>query len=276
MVMISSPTNPTIKRLALLHERRGRLQQGLFLVEGVRSVEEALDAHGSPATVLVAPETLRATARGRALYERLLHERGIPAPLEVTPGVLNRVSDTETSAGVVMALPRVPAPDLALLPRDRQLALVLDGVADPGNAGTILRTAAAVGVDAVVALAGCTDLYAPKVVRAAMGAHFRLPLAVDVAPATLVAWLSARGVGLLADAHADATVYDVDLRGPAVLVVGGEAHGALHAEELPDVRPVSIPMPGATESLNVAIATAVILFEAARQRRYASGSGRAR
>ena len=67
MVMISSPTNPTIKRLALLHERRGRLQQGLFLVEGVRSVEEALDAHGSPATVLVAPETLRATARGRAL-----------------------------------------------------------------------------------------------------------------------------------------------------------------------------------------------------------------
>jgi len=169
----------------------------------------------------------------------------------------------------------MPVPDLALLPRDRRLALVLDGVADPGNAGTILRTAAAVGVDAVVALAGCTDLYAPKVVRAAMGAHFRLPLMVDVTPAALAAWLPARGVALLADAHAGATIYDVDLRGPTVLVVGGEAHGALHAEELPSVRQVSIPMPGATESLNVAVATAVILFEVARQRGYASGSDRA-
>jgi len=273
--MISSPTNPTIKRLTLLHERRGRLQQGLFLVEGVRSVEEALDAHGHPATVLVAPETLRATARGRALYERLLRQQDIPALLEVTPGVLSRVSGAETPAGVVLALPRMPVPDLALLPRDRRLALVLDGVADPGNAGTILRTAAAVGVDAVVALAGCTDLYAPKVVRAAMGAHFRLPLAVDVTPETLAAWLPARGAALLADAHAGATIYDVDLRGPTVLVVGGEAHGALHAEELPSVRQVSIPMPGATESLNVAVATAVILFEVARQRGYASGSDRA-
>ena len=273
--MISSPTNPTIKRLTLLHERRGRLQQGLFLVEGVRSVEEALDAHGQPATVLVAPETLRATARGHALYERLLRQQDIPALLEVTPGVLSRVSGAETPAGVVLALPRMPVPDLALLPRDRRLALVLDGVADPGNAGTILRTAAAVGVDAVVALAGCTDLYAPKVVRAAMGAHFRLPLMVDVTPAALAAWLPARGVALLADAHAGATIYDVDLRGPTVLVVGGEAHGALHAEELPSVRQVSIPMPGATESLNVAVATAVILFEVARQRGYASGSDRA-
>lgn len=265
--MISSTANPTIKRLALLRERRGRLEQGLFLVEGVRAVEEALGALLGPEIVLVAPESLRATARGRALRERLLHGSAAQVTLEVTPAVLRRVADTETPAGVVAALPRKPIGDLALLPRDKGLALVLDGVADPGNAGTILRTAAAAGVDGVIALPGCADLYAPKVVRAAMGAHVRLPLAVDVEPAALAPWLRARGDTLLADAHAGDTVYDRDLRGPVVLVVGGEAHGALHAGELQGIQPVDIPMPGGAESLNVAVATSVILFEVLRQRR---------
>lgn len=265
--MISSPANPTVKRLALLHERRGRLHEGLFLVEGVRSVEEALDGGVTPDTILVAPDTLRATARGRAFHERLLHQRGLPPPLEVTAAVLRRVADTETPAGVIAALPRSPMRDPAALPRAHGLTLVLDGVADPGNAGTILRTAAAADVDAVIALAGCVDLYAPKVVRAAMGAHVRLPLAVDIDPAALGSWLPARSDVVLADARAEASVYDADLRGPLSLVVGGEAHGAVHTGAVPAVRKVAIPMPGAIESLNVAVATAIILFEALRQRR---------
>ncbi len=268
--MISSTANPTVKRLAQLRERRGRLQQNLFLVEGIRSVEESLDARLQPDVVVVAPDVLHATARGRALSERLRHERGLREPLEVTPAVLRQIADTETPSGVVVALACVPMRDLSLLPRERGLALVLDGVADPGNAGTILRTATATGVDGVIALAGCTDLYAPKVVRAAMGAHVRLPLAVDVEPEALAAWLPARGVALLADERAADTVYDVDLRGPLVLVVGGEAYGAPHAAGMPGVRPVAIPMPGGAESLNVAVAAAVILFEAVRQRRQTS------
>ena len=265
--MITSTTNPTIKRLALLRERRGRTQQGLFLVEGVRLVEEALDSGAVPAAILVAPEPLGSTARGRALRERLRHARGIPEPLEVTPTVLRHVSDTETPSGVAAALPLPAAPMLDGLPGESGLTLILDGVSDPGNAGTILRAAAAAGVDAVVALAGGADLSAPKVVRAGMGAHFRLALATDVAPTSLAPWLGARGQVLLADAHAAATIYDVDLRAPIALIVGGEAHGSVHAGALPGVQGVSIPMPGATESLNVAMATAVILFEAVRQRR---------
>ena len=119
----------------------------------------------------------------------------------------------------------------------------------------------------VVALAGCVDLYAPKVVRAGMGAHFRLALAVDVDARELPSWLASRGQALLADAQAQQSIYDVELRGPTVLIVGGEAHGAVRAEALPDLRRAAVPMPGATESLNVAVATAVILFEAVRQRR---------
>src|SRR5919202_1085272 len=266
-MLIASLSNPTVKRLRQLHERHGRVQQRLFLIEGVRLVEEALEGGIQPDTVLVAPPMRGPPARGRALLQRLRHQRDLPPLLEVTPAVLRHVADTETPSGVVAALPLGPAPTLAELPRQAGLALVLDGVQDPGHAGTILRTAAAAGVDAVVALAGCVDLYAPKVVRAGMGAHFRLALAVDVDARELPSWLASRGQALLADHQATQSIYDVDLRGPVVLIVGSEAHGAVRAEALPNVRRAAIPMPGGMESLNVAVAAAVILFEALRQRR---------
>ncbi len=268
--MISSTANPTIKRLVQLHERRGRLHQGLYLMEGVRLVEEAIDGGVRPAMVLVAPDLLRATARGRALYERLRHEpnaRAVPEPIQVSAAVLRHVADTETPVGVVAVLPRAPLTGLDALPAAAGLSLVLDGIGDPGNAGTILRSAAAAGVDGVVALSGCADLYAPKVVRAAMGAHLRVPLAVDVTLAELEVWLLVRGQTILADAHAPESIYDRDLRVPTVLIVGGEAHGATQTGALAGGHPVSIPMPGAAESLNAAVAAAVILFEAVRQRR---------
>src|ERR671922_1308757 len=95
-MLIASLSNPTVKRLRLLHERRGRAQQGLFLVEGVRLVEEALEGGVQPDTVLVAPAMLGATARGRTLLQRLRHQRDLPPPREVTPAVLRHVADTET------------------------------------------------------------------------------------------------------------------------------------------------------------------------------------
>src|SRR2546421_3091906 len=233
-MLIASLSNPTVKRLRLLHERRGAGQQGPFVIEGVRLVEEALEDGVLQDPVLVAPAMLGATTRGRALLQRLLHQRDLPPPGEVPPAVLRHVADTETPSGVVAALPLGPTHALAALPRRAGLALVLDGVQDPGNAGAILRTAAAVVVDAVVALAGCVDLYAPKVVRAGMGAHFRLALAADVDVTALPPWLASYGQALLADAQAPESIYDVDLRGPTVLIVGSEAHGAIRAEALPD------------------------------------------
>lgn len=265
--MISSLSNPTIKRLRLLHERRGRRQQRAYLVEGVRLVETALDRGVWPVVTLVAPETLQATVRGRALYDRLQIQHDLPAPLEVTPAVLRHVADTETPSGVVAALPLPPRHPLDDLPHAAGLALVLDGVQDPGNAGAILRSAAAAGLDAVVALSGCVDLFAPKVVRAGMGAHFQLALATDVEPDDAARWIATRGQALLAAAWATTSIYDADLRAPTVLIVGSEAHGAARTEALPALCHVAIPMPGGVESLNVASAAAVILFEAVRQRR---------
>src|ERR687886_1536160 len=141
-MLIASRSNPTVKRLRLLHERRGRAQQGLFLVEGVRLVEEALEGGVQPDTVLVAPAMLGATARGRALLQRLMHQRDLPPPLEVTPAVLRHVADTETPPGVVAALPLAPAHALADLPRQAGFALGLGGVQDPGNARPLPPTPA--------------------------------------------------------------------------------------------------------------------------------------
>ena len=267
-MIITSTANPTIKSLSRLHDRRGRLELGLYLVEGVRLVEEALATGVVPGNIVVAPDLLRATARGRALHDRLIHAGVAEYPvLEVSAVVLRQVAGTESPSGVAASLPRLPLTSLDALPGHAGLVLVLDGIGDPGNAGTILRTADAAGVDGVVALSGCTDLYAPKVVRAGMGAHLRLPLAVDVSPEQFASWAATRGTLVLADAHAAESLYDLDLRAPALLVVGGEAHGATATAALPTVRRASIPMPGAAESLNAGVAAAVMLFEAVRQRR---------
>jgi TrmH family RNA methyltransferase len=233
-------------------------------------IEDALDHGAAPPTVVVAPELLETTARGRALLQRLRHHPGLPSPLEVTPSVLRHLAATETPSGAVAALPLPPT--TTPLPRQADLAVVLDGVQDPGNAGTILRTASAVGVGVVIALAESVDLFAPKVVRAAMGAHQRLAIYQDVTPADLAPWLAGQGQALVADAHARDSIYEFDLRRPTTLVVGSEAHGPARAAAFGSLRPVAIPMPGGAESLNVAVATAIILFEAVRQRSTADSS----
>jgi TrmH family RNA methyltransferase len=242
------------------------LKQGLYLIEGVRLVEEALSAGVRPEIVVVSPDSLTATPRGRALHSRLLHDPVLPRPVEVTPALLHHVAATETPSGVVAALPLPPEANLDDLPSQRGLSLVLDGVQDPGNAGTILRTAWAAAVDAVIALDGCVDLYAPKVVRSAMGAHVRLALATGVSMPALVPWLAQRGQVLLADARAAESIYETDLGRPTVLIVGGETTGALGAASIPGLHRVAIPMPGHSESLNVAMAASIIVFEALRQR----------
>ena len=167
--------------------------------------------------------------------------------------------------------PRCLCPPTAIslaLPPGRGLAVVLGEVQDPGNAGSIIRTAAAAGADGLIATSGTVDLYAPKVVRAGMGAHLRLPLRVSQPWAALAPWLAARDQVVVADGRADRTLYEVDWRRDTVLVLGNEARGH-DADTLADVANalrVAIPMPGGSESLNVAAAAAVLLYEAVRQR----------
>jgi len=262
--MITSLSNPKVKHVRALHGRKARHRERQFIIEGVRLVEEALKAGTTPAFVLYS-ERLKETPRGRALLEDL--QRAGADVWAVSEAVLGAVATTVTPQGVVAVVPFVeltPGPDA-------DLHLVVDGIRDPGNLGTILRTAEAAGVDQVILAPRTVDVYSPKVVRAAMGAHLQVPIFVAYRWEQVSERLS-RVPAWLADAHASQAYDSMDWRGPVALIVSGEAHGpSLEARALARGA-IRIPMPGPAESLNAAVATGIILFEILRQRRTSPGS----
>jgi TrmH family RNA methyltransferase len=254
--MISSLSNPNVKYVRRLQtDRRFRAREQVFVAEGTRWLVE-----------------LAATATGlRQVYytEKWLAEADhadilaqVSAKKQpVRDNVMSVMSATETPPGALAVVDFISLD----IPSKASLLLILDGVSDPGNLGTILRTAGAAGVDAVLLSPGCVDLYNPKVVRGAMGSHLRLPTRrlswAEIARTCegIEIWLAA------ADARVPYTA--VEWRNPAALIVGNEAHGASEMARTLADNSISIPMQARTESLNVAVATAVILFEAVRQRR---------
>lgn len=250
--MITSLTNEKIKLAhALQTQVKARRGESRMALEGVRLIKDALAAGQRPDYVLFDPESL--TSR----------ELGVPDALciPVTPEVMRHISLTETPQGAVGIFPIFPPSAPKVLKR----VLILDGVADPGNMGTILRTAAAAGIDIVLLAPGSTDAYNPKALRAGMGAHFRIPV-MDASWAQIEQALSGLDVRL-ADMSGGPAYDRVDWAQPWALIIGSEAHGASdQAARLAGTR-IVIPMAARTESLNAAVACGVILFEAARQRR---------
>jgi TrmH family RNA methyltransferase len=248
----------TIRDLA---RRRGRERRGLALAEGVRLVEEALAAAVPVRGAAVSP-ALEGTPRGSALKSALA-SRGVPL-LEVTPAELDTLADTEQPQGIVAVVePRVWGLDDLPTPA-RAVVLVLDAVQDPGNVGTMLRTALALGAAGVVALKGTAELTNPKVLRGSMGAAFRLPAAPADADG-LLAWVGARGLELIVAAADGAPLERSRRRAtPIALVVGNEGAGVSPALTAAAARRVAIPLASTVESLNVAVAAGILLYEVTR------------
>jgi RNA methyltransferase, TrmH family len=256
--LITSTANSHIKYIRSLRaDGKQRRSERMFVLEGVRLVADAL-ANGATFTlVLYAPDQLARTADGAML---LLELEQLPHSYPASSHALAAAADTVTPQGVV-AVAAWPE-----LPTRPGLRLVLDSVQDPGNLGTLLRSAEAAGVGAVFCSQGCADAYNPKVVRAAMGAHFTLPLHINQSWDEIAAGLADAPLVYAAVAQASMPYYAADWRQPAGLVIGSEAHG-LSAEGMAlSTRQIGIPMQGRSESLNAAIAGSVILFEALRQR----------
>jgi RNA methyltransferase, TrmH family len=246
-----------------LQRRRGRERRGLTVAEGIRLLEEALEAGVDIRGAAVSP-ALEATTRGKALKAALL-DRGIRLE-EITDAELDALTDTEHPQGVTAVVePRDwSLADIRLTPG--VTALVLDAVQDPGNVGTMLRTALGLGAAGVIALKGTADLTNPKVIRGGMGATFRLP-SVAAAPEEMVAWARLQRAEIWVAAtggEPPARLPGRSGRPPVLLVVGNEGAGVSPSIETAANRRIGIPLAPGVESLNVAVAAGILLHEVTR------------
>jgi RNA methyltransferase, TrmH family len=268
---IASPANALLKvfRRALAE---GVTREGWLAVEGPHLVEEALDAGESPARDKVMVQSVlvghSVAQKFRSILERLPQDAEVT---EVPDRLFDGVAQTETPQGIA-ALVELPSRDLdAALARADALILVACGLQDPGNLGTMMRSAQALGGSALITLPATVSPFNPKAVRSSAGAIFRLPAFRNVDPPRLLERAKSAGVELVAaDRHASLSVSDADLRRPVAFLIGQEAAGL--PEELTRhaaVR-VSIPIRADTDSLNAATAASILLYEAARQRGFKS------
>jgi len=258
--MITSVHNPKVQAIRKLQSQaKARRDEHAFVIEGVRLVEEALQADWEARLVLFTPQI---DVRGRAVVNGF-SARGVPVE-QVSASVFKAISETETPQGLLSVLTLRTLP----LPTSLDFLLILDGIRDPGNLGTVLRTATAAGVQAVLLTPGSADAFAPKVMRAGMGAHFRLPICQlsweEIKP--MLASSAAALRVFLAEAAAGTPYTQADFRSPLALIIGGEASGAGAEAAALMAEKVHIPMPGGFESLNAAVAAGILLFEVLRQR----------
>ncbi|HTB81815.1 MAG TPA: RNA methyltransferase [Opitutaceae bacterium] len=260
---ITSLQNPRIKQLVRLRDRRPRDEAGVFLVEGYREIRRALEKKIPLRELYFAPEWFlgenepallaQAEAAGAQLFE---------LPRETFAKVAYR----ERPDGLLAVAPqwRRTLADLAL--PESPFLLVVEGIEKPGNLGTILRSADAAGCHAIIVCDPVTDLFNPNVVRASTGVLFSVPCVVEENPRVL-AWLQEKKIRTIATTPAAATLYTAaDLRGPLAIVMGSEQYGLSEFWLKNAGLPVRIPMAGQADSLNVAMATIIALFEAVRQR----------
>jgi TrmH family RNA methyltransferase len=266
-LLITSFRNPRVKYLRSLRLRKYRQQEGRFLIEGIRIVEEALSL-GAPVETLVYAPDLLVSERAGALVDAV-----DPADrLALSGEVMATLSDRDQPQGIA-AVVRIQDTPLASIPWAKDLLVVVaHQLRDPGNLGSIVRTADAVGASGVVVVEPSVDLYEPQTVRATMGSLFALPIVRLGDEAGLEAWYKElRGSGLpvlvvASSAHGQTLYHDVDYGRPAVLLLGSERRGLPErVKQAADVV-VCLPQAGRASSLNVSAAAAVLMYEIQRQR----------
>jgi len=264
--LITSPHNQIVKLAAALRQKKNRDETGLFMAEGVRLVEEAATSGWLIETCFFTERAL-SSERTRGLLDNL--KAAGCRMIKVMDAIYDKISDTKQPQGI-MVLVKKRSSDLAQLLSGPALPLivVLDGIQDPGNVGTVIRTADATGCTGVVLTKGCADLFSAKTVRASMGSLFHLPVIEGLEYRDIVSFLVKNTINIVATSLDCSSVYfESDFKQPVAIVFGNEGKGV--SEEMLDVAnsKIHIPIVGRAESLNVAASAAVILYEVVRQRR---------
>jgi RNA methyltransferase, TrmH family len=257
MKIVASKENAAYKSMArLVASSSERRKTGLTVIEGAHLLAAFLDSGRTPEAVMVSKAGLESPEVAR------LAGRSAPARVTLLSDALFvAISSVESPTGVIASV-RTPEPQVA--PADASLVLLLEDIQDPGNVGTLLRSAAAAGASHVLLSAHCAFAWSPKVLRSAMGAHFALGIAEAVA---LDEWLAAyRGTSVALAGDAGASLYELDLRVPVAFVVGNEGAGLTRALQKATSTRARIPLAPRMESLNAASAGTIALFEAVRQR----------
>ncbi len=257
MKAIASRENAAFKALAKLASSAAeRRRRALSVIEGAHLLEACLDAGHSPETVYV---SRRAAETPEA--DRLLARTGGATAIVLADALFEAVSSVESPTGIIAVL---PTPAGRAVPADAPFCLALEDLQDPGNVGTLLRSAAAAGVAHVLLSPGCAFAWSPKVLRAGQGAHFALNIVEGADLAAFLATFRGRSVALAGEAQE--SLYETDLHGPIAFLVGNEGAGLSAALARAAGVRVRIPMPGRAESLNAGVAGSIALFEAVRQR----------
>ena len=259
MKTIRSRDNALVKQLvALAHSSRERRKAGLTVLDGIHLVEAYVKAVGEPIAVMISE-----SAQHRAEVVALL-SRCNNASQSVFADALMDSASTLDSPAFMMAI--VPTPVAAAIDDNADVVLALEDVQDPGNVGSMCRSAAAAGVRHVALSRTCAFAWAPKVLRAAQGAHFSLNINEGVDLVDFIKRFHGQVLALVPMAKGTKSLFEMDLRGPTVFLIGNEGAGLSDDVERAATHRVTIPMPGKTESLNAAAAGAICLFELVRQR----------
>jgi TrmH family RNA methyltransferase len=269
-VQLSSVHNPRVKALIRLEKRSERDQRAVALVEGRRELQRALAARVIPSEAYICPELVR-QADGQQIVEKLkdlAKEHGLQL-FTVTPEVFAKIAYREDSDGLLAIVPFQPKSIDLLTHRTSSrpsFYAVIEGAEKPGNLGAILRTADAAGVEALILTDSATDIRNPNLVRASLGACFTVPIIESSLPETLAALRRQQVQIVAADPQATKSYYEIDYQAPTAIVMGSEAHGLSAAMRNAADHLAAIPMHGVVDSLNLATATALLLYEVVRQR----------
>ncbi len=265
--LISSAANPVAKRIRLLADRRHRRREGAFVVEGIQPVSQAVDAGAEVETFVVAPDLLARSPGGARAAAMVAGQEARGARVtRLTAELFGRLSGREGPSGLAAIVRGRPA-DLASLPAGPgALFAALHEISNPGNLGTIIRTANAAGAAGVILLGNCTDPFDPAAVKSSMGALFTTPVAAEPDVQAFFGWAAAAGVTVITTSgRADRSFWDTRFRLPAVFLLGAEGPGLPAGLLARGDQQARIPMTGTAESLNLAVAAGLLLYEARRQ-----------
>jgi len=260
---ITSTKNPLVKEIKSLHKKKGRVKNSAFIIEGIKIINEALE-NNYPLEKIIYTDKLFDNNDGEKLLNRIKDKYEL---VYVSDNVFNEISDTETPQGIlaVAQLKYKVADEISL--NNNPFLLYLDEVQDPGNMGTIIRTADAFNVDGVIISEGCADPYNPKVVRATMGSIFRTPLFFASKGLDTLIKLKDKGIKIYSSSlEGSIPIYKADYSGGLVLVIGNESKGVSRDIQLMSDILIKIPMPGKAESLNAGVAASIMMYEITKHR----------